>query len=128
MVALTWDDVGTRFYETGVDKGVLYVPTAGVYDTGFAWNGLVSVTESPTGGEANAQYADNLKYLNLYSVEEFGATIEAFTYPDEFLPFEVHFSFENASFRMLRIEQKHAFQIVRCTLEIVLVDCESSED
>jgi hypothetical protein len=81
---LTWDAVGERLYETGVDHGVLYIPTDGVYDQGVAWNGLVSVTESPTGAEATPQYADNIKYLNLVSAEEFGATIEAFTYPDEF--------------------------------------------
>lgn len=84
---LTWDNVGERFYETGVDHGVLYVPTAGVYDDGFAWNGLVSVSESPTGAESNPQYADNIKYLNLVSAEEFEGTIEAFTYPDEFEEF-----------------------------------------
>ena len=82
---LTWDKVGERLYETGVDHGVLYKPNgAGVYDQGFAWNGLVSVTESPSGAEATPQYADNIKYLNLVSAEEFGATIEAFTYPEEF--------------------------------------------
>ena len=85
MVALTWDDVGSRFYETGIDKGVLYIPNgSGVYDTGYAWNGLISVTESPSGAEASPQYADNIKYLNLVSAEDFGLTIEAFTYPDEF--------------------------------------------
>lgn len=89
MPALTWDDIGERFYETGVDHGVLYIPDAtGVYTGGVAWNGLVSITESPTGAEPNAQYADNIKYLNLFSAEEFGATLEAFTYPDEFLPFD----------------------------------------
>ena len=82
---LTWDQVGERFYETGVDKGVLYLPdNSGVYGMGFAWNGLVSVTESPSGAESSPQYADNIKYLNLTSIEEFGGTIEAFTYPDEF--------------------------------------------
>jgi hypothetical protein len=82
---LVWDNVGERYYETGVDKGVLYLPNnSGVYGTGVAWNGLVSVTESPSGAEATAQYADNIKYLNLVSAEEFGGTIEAFTYPDEF--------------------------------------------
>lgn len=86
---LEWDKVGERFYETGVDRGVLYIPDAnGVYDTGFAWNGLVSVSESPTGAEATPQYADNIKYLNLVSAEEFEATIEAFTYPDEFAQFD----------------------------------------
>jgi hypothetical protein len=85
MAALTWDQVGERLYETGVDRGVLYLPNgSGVYDTGVAWNGLTAVTESPTGAEASPQYADNIKYLNLVSAEEFGATIEAFTYPDEF--------------------------------------------
>lgn len=81
---LTWDGIGERYYETGVDHGVLYIPTAGVYDTGFAWNGLVTVTESPSGAESSPQYADNIKYLNLVSAEEFGLTIEAYTYPDEF--------------------------------------------
>jgi hypothetical protein len=85
MTALTWDQVGERLYETGVDRGVLYIPNgSGVYDTGVAWNGLTAVTESPAGAEASPQYADNLKYLNLVSAEEFGATIEAFTYPEEF--------------------------------------------
>lgn len=83
--ALTWDDTGKRFYETGVKKGVLYVQDeSGEYPTGVAWNGLTAVTESPSGAEATPLYADDIKYLNLYSVEEFGATIEAYTYPDEF--------------------------------------------
>jgi len=82
---ISWDQVGERFYETGVDKGVLYIPdNSGVYAMGWAWNGLISVTESPSGAESTPQYADNIKYLNLTSVEEFGGTIEAFTYPDEF--------------------------------------------
>lgn len=82
---IVWDKVGEREYETGVDHGVLYLPDAqGVYNTGVAWNGLVTVTESPSGAEASPQYADNIKYLNLTSAEEFGATIEAFTYPEEF--------------------------------------------
>lgn len=84
MSKLVWDAVGTRQYETGVDHGVLYVRVAGAYPTGVVWNGLISVTESPSGAEATPQYADNIKYLNLVSVEEFGGTIEAFTYPDEF--------------------------------------------
>jgi len=89
MAALVWDQVGERFYETGVDHGVLYIPDeSGVYANGVAWNGLTSVTESPTGAEATAQYADNIKYLNLISAEEFGATLEAFTYPEEFAPFD----------------------------------------
>jgi len=85
MTALTWDGTGEKIYETGVDHGVLYMPNeAGVYDNGVAWNGLVTVTESPTGAEANKTYADNIVYGNLVSAEEFGATIEAYTYPDEF--------------------------------------------
>src|SRR3954447_11230823 len=89
MTALEWDQVGERVYETGVDHGVLY-PQApgGDYPDGFAWNGLTTVTESPTGAESNAQYADNIKYLNLISAEEFGATLEAFTYPEEFAEFD----------------------------------------
>lgn len=88
MTALVWDQIGQRFFETGVDHGVLYIPTAGVYDNGYAWNGLTTVTESPSGAEANPQYADNIKYINLYSAEEFGATIEAFTYPEQFAQFD----------------------------------------
>jgi hypothetical protein len=89
MPALVWDLVGERFYETGVDHGVLYIPDdQGVYSNGVAWNGLTTVTESPSGAEPNAQYADNIKYLNLISVEEFGATVEAFTYPPEFAEFD----------------------------------------
>lgn len=86
MSKLIWDKAGERLYETGVDHGVLYLQDelTGEYDEGYAWNGLVSVTESPTGAEANPQFADNIKYLNLISTEEFGATIEAFTYPDKF--------------------------------------------
>jgi hypothetical protein len=85
MTKLAWDVAGERVYETGVDHGVLYLPDAsGAYVKAVAWNGLVSVSESPSGAEANPQYADNMKYLNLISAEEFGATIEAFTYPKEF--------------------------------------------
>lgn len=89
MAELVWDAIGARVYETGVSKGVLYVPdVSGVYATGVAWNGLVSVSESPSGAEASPQYADNIKYLNLTSIENFAATIEAFTYPDEFAQFD----------------------------------------
>lgn len=84
MTALKWDETGKRRYETGVSKGVLYLPTDGLYSLGVAWNGLVTVTESPSGAEASPQYADNQIYLNLTSAERFGATVEAFTYPDEF--------------------------------------------
>lgn len=85
MTQLTWDNVGERTYETGVDRGVLYLPdNTGAYIEGYAWNGLTTVTESPSGAESNKQYADNIVYLHLLSAEEFGCTIEAFTYPDEF--------------------------------------------
>lgn len=85
MAKLVWDETGKRFYETGVKMGVLYVQgTGGAYNTGVAWNGLTAVTESPSGAEANPMYADDIKYLNLFSAEEFGATIEAYTYPEEF--------------------------------------------
>ena len=85
MTKLLWDQVGQRLYETGVDRGVLYLRDEnGDYSEGHAWNGLTTVTESPSGAESNKQYADNIVYLNLVSAEEFGATIEAFTYPDAF--------------------------------------------
>ncbi|CAI3257446.1 hypothetical protein CIRMBP1271_00392 [Enterococcus cecorum] len=84
MAKLKWGEAGKRFYETGVSNGVLYVQQkGGTYGKGVAWNGLTQVSESPSGGEANPLYADNYKYLNLMSNEEFGATIEAYTYPDE---------------------------------------------
>ena len=84
MAKLVWDALGERYYETGVKQGVLYPQTAGKYDLGVAWNGLTAVTESPSGAEATPLYADDIKYLELMSNEEFGGTIEAFTYPDEF--------------------------------------------
>lgn len=84
MSKLVWDKTGERRYETGVSHGVLFPFTNGAYGAGVVWNGLTQVTESPTGAEATALYADNIKYLNLLSTEEFGATIEAYTYPDEF--------------------------------------------
>jgi hypothetical protein len=85
MSKLVWDKTGERYYETGVNQGVLYPQGInGTYPKGVAWNGLTAVTESPSGAEATPLYADNIKYLNLMSAEEFGATIEAYTYPDEF--------------------------------------------
>lgn len=85
MPKLVWDKTGERFYETGVKNGVLYVvDDEGKYSNGVAWNGLTAVTESPSGAEATALYADDIKYLNLMSAEEFGCTIEAYTYPEEF--------------------------------------------
>lgn len=85
MAAITWDATGERLFETGVDHGVLYpISSSGTYDNGVAWNGLSAITESPSGAEATAVRADNIKYVNLLSAEEFGATVEAYTYPDEF--------------------------------------------
>lgn len=85
MSKLVWDQTGERLYETGVKQGVLYpISTEGTYPKGVAWNGLTTVTESPSGAEATALYADDIKYLNLISTEELGGTIEAYTYPDEF--------------------------------------------
>ena len=84
MSRLLWDQVGEREYETGVDHGVLYPSVNGAYTLGVAWNGLTSVSETPSGAEDSPLYADNIKYLTLKSAEEFGLTIEAYTYPDEF--------------------------------------------
>lgn len=85
MAKLVWDKSSERLYETGIKNGVLYVQgTGGTYPKGVAWNGLTAVTESPSGAEPTPLYADDIKYLNLLSTEEFGATIEAYTYPDEF--------------------------------------------
>ena len=85
MAKLVWDETGKRFYETGVKNCVLYVQSAeGNYPKGVAWNGITAVTESPSGAESEPLYADDIKYVNLLSNEEFGATIEAYTYPDEF--------------------------------------------
>lgn len=81
---LVWDATGERLYETGVKQCALYVQDSGAYPKGVAWNGITAVTESPSGAEASPLYADDIKYLNLMSTEEFGATIEAYTYPDEF--------------------------------------------
>lgn len=84
MSKLQWDKVGERFYETGVDRGVLFpMGKGGVYDKGTAWNGLTAINENPTGGEANPFYANNKKYLNIIAAEDFGFGIEAYTYPDE---------------------------------------------
>ena len=84
MSKLIWDKTGDRFYETGVKQCALYVQVSGAYPKGVAWNGITGITESPSGAESNPMYADDIKYLDLISAEEFGATIEAYTYPDEF--------------------------------------------
>ena len=86
MAVITWDETGKRFYETGVDHGVLYpISEAGKYTPGVAWNGLTALTETPEGAEIEDLYADTIKYLSLLSAETFGGTIEAYTYPDEFM-------------------------------------------
>lgn len=84
MAKIIWDNTGEKIYETGVDHAVLYPMVDGKYPKGYAWNGVTNITESPSGAESNPLYADNIKYLNLISAEEFGITIEAYTYPDEF--------------------------------------------
>lgn len=85
MAKLVWDETGKRFYETGVKNCVLYLlDESGKYSNGVAWSGITAITESPSGAEASPMYADDIKYLNLFSAEEFGASIEAYTYPDEF--------------------------------------------
>lgn len=81
--ALAWDQAGERFFETGIDRGVLYVASGATYPKGVAWNGLTGVTETPEGAEANDKYADNIKYISIYSAETFKGTIKAYTYPDE---------------------------------------------
>lgn len=88
MARLIWGASGDRTFENGCDRGVLYKPTGGVYSEGYAWNGLTSVSENPSGGEATPMYADNREYLNMISLERFGATIEAYTYPDAFNEFD----------------------------------------
>lgn len=85
MSVLTWDDIGQKTYETGVDHGVLYVQRDGKYPKGVAWNGLTSIQQSPSGAEDTALYADNIKYLNMKSAEELGLTVSCYTYPDEWM-------------------------------------------
>ena len=112
---LKWDQTGERIYETGVSNGVLYVQKAnGSYDNGVAWNGLSTVTESPSGAESNAIYADNIKYLALTSAEEFGATVEAYTYPDEFA--ECDGSAEVADGLMIGQQDRKAFGMAYKTI------------
>jgi hypothetical protein len=84
MAVITWDNTGERFYETGTKKCVLYPQVSGAYPKGVAWNGITAISESPSGADATALWADDMKYLELRAAEEFGATIEAYTYPDEF--------------------------------------------
>lgn len=116
MAELTWDGSGERLYETGVNHGVLYVldPITGVYGDGVAWNGLISVAEKPSGAEPTPLYADNIKYLTLISAEEFGATIEAYTYPDEFA--ECDGSYESSDGLFIGQQTRKKFGLVYKTL------------
>ena len=115
MTKLVWDETGKRLYETGVKNGVLYPQdSTGAYPKGVAWNGLTAVTQSPSGAEATPLYADDMKYLNLYSAEEFGATIEAYTYPDEFA--ECDGSAELATGVMIGQQPRKAFGLVYKTV------------
>lgn len=98
MSKLVWDQTGEHFFETGVDHVALYVHNGTSYGTGVAWNGITAINENPSGAEANALYADNIKYLNLYSAEDFGATIEAYTYPDEFAECDGSVQFAQGAF------------------------------
>jgi hypothetical protein len=110
MTALVWDGTGQRLYETGVNNGVLYVQSSGAYPLGVAWNGLVSVSENPSGAEPTPLYADNIKYLTMYSNEEFGATIEAFTYPEEFA--ECDGSYESSDGVFINQQRRKKFGLV----------------
>ena len=114
MAKIKWDQEGKRLYETGVSNGVLYVYSDGSYQNGVAWNGLISVTESPSGAEATPIYADNIKYLSLTSAEEFAASIEAYTYPDEFA--ECDGSAELAAGVMIGQQQRKKFALVYKTI------------
>lgn len=116
MAELVWDDIGERFYETGINHGVLYVvdPQTGLYGDGVAWNGLISIAEKPSGAEPTPLYADNIKYLTLVSAEEFGATIEAYTYPDEFA--ECDGSYESSDGLFIGQQTRKKFGLVYKTL------------
>lgn len=109
MARLVWDETGKRYYETGVKMGVLYVQESGQYPKGVAWNGLTAITESPSGAEATPMYADDIKYLNLMSNEEFGATIEAYTYPEEFAQCDGSASISNATGVVVGQQARKAF-------------------
>lgn len=112
---LKWDQIGEKTYETGVSNGVLYVQKGnGSYDNGVAWNGISAVTESPSGAEPTAIYADNIKYFELTSAEEFGATVEAYTYPDEFA--ECDGSAEVADGVMIGQQDRKAFGMAYKTI------------
>ena len=109
MAKLTWDATGTRFYETGVSNGVLYPQNSNGYDKGVAWNGLTSVSENPDGAEPNDLYADNIKYATLRSAETFSATIEAYTYPEEFAACDGSYSPSNTTGVYIGQQPRKAF-------------------
>ena len=123
MAKLVWDQTGERLYETGVKMGVLYPQSAGTYPLGVAWNGLTAVTESPSGAEPSPFYADDIKYLNLMSNEEFGGTIEAYMYPDEFA--ECDGSAELTKGVMLGQQKRNAFGL--CYRTVLGNDTENNE-
>ena len=123
MAKLVWDQTGERLYETGVKMGVLYPQSAGTYPLGVAWNGLTAVTESPSGAEPSPFYADDIKYLNLMSNEEFGGTIEAYMYPDEFA--ECDGSAELTKGVMLGQQKRNAFGL--CYRTVLGNDIENNE-
>ena len=123
MAKLVWDQTGERLYETGVKMGVLYPQSAGTYPLGVAWNGLTAVTESPSGAEPSPFYADDIKYLNLMSNEEFGGTIEAYMYPDEFA--ECDGSAELTKGVMLGQPKRNAFGL--CYRTVLGNDTENNE-
>lgn len=115
MAKLTWDETGERLYETGVKNCVLYpMSSSGTYPAGVAWNGITAITESPSGAEETPLYADDIKYLSLYSAEEFGATIEAYTYPDEFMECDGSKSFIDGAY--LGQQDRKAFGLVYKTV------------
>ena len=123
MAKLVWDQTGERLYETGVKMGVLYPQSAGTYPLGVAWNGLTAVTESPSGAEPSPFYADDIKYLNLMSNEEFGGTMEAYMYPDEFA--ECDGSAELTKGVMLGQQKRNAFGL--CYRTVLGNDIENNE-
>lgn len=114
MSKLVWDQAGQRTYETGVEQGALYLLESGAYSGGEAWNGLISVTESPSGAEPTALYANDSKYLELMSNEEFGGTIEAYTYPDGFA--QCNGALELATGVLINQQTRHTFGLVYKTL------------
>lgn len=115
MARLIFDNVGEKIYETGVDHAVLYPMEDGKYPKGYVWNGITAITESPSGAESTALYADNIKYLNLIAAEEFGLTIEAYTYPDEFMACDG--SIEVATGVVIGQQDRQAFGLSYRTVE-----------